>query len=66
MAIATGSILVRSGFSHPEFAKIFTIVYLASYLSKFRLPQVDLRSMRKTPGPVDTAGDSDQVTFFPG
>jgi hypothetical protein len=28
---------------------MFTVIYLASYLSKFRLPQVDLRSMKNWP-----------------
>ncbi|MEY4168650.1 MAG: hypothetical protein RIR52_2474 [Acidobacteriota bacterium] len=37
------------GFQPSELAKMFTIVYLASYLSKFRLPEVDLRSMRNRP-----------------
>lgn len=37
------------GFQPSELAKMFTIVYLASYLSKFRLPQVDLRSMKNWP-----------------
>jgi len=37
------------GFQPSEFAKLFTIVYLASYFSKFRLPQVDLRGMKSWP-----------------
>ena len=37
------------GFQPSELAKMFTIVYLASYLSKFRLPQVDLRGMKNWP-----------------
>jgi rod shape determining protein RodA len=37
------------GFQPSEFAKLFTIVYLASYSSKFRFPQVDLRSMKSWP-----------------
>lgn len=37
------------GFQPSEFAKLFTIVYLASYLSRFRIPQVDLRSMKSWP-----------------
>lgn len=37
------------GFQPSELAKMFTVIYLASYLSKFRLPQVDLRSMKNWP-----------------
>jgi len=37
------------GFQPSEFAKLFTIVYLASYTSKFRIPQVDLRGIKSWP-----------------
>lgn len=37
------------GFQPSELAKMFTIVYLASYLSKFRLPPFDLRSVKSWP-----------------